>query len=124
MLSPAIWLVCITPILPHARVASLRTDVTAGPGSAWQGLFQDEALGGIPASGVQEHGLTQAVPWEIPNQAVPAAVREQVTPLSRDLWGWNPALHPSTPCSLTHAQHTPGQRQYSWEPKREEQGWG
>lgn len=97
MLSPAIWLVCITPILPHARVASLRTDVTAGPGSAWQGLFQDEALGGIPASGVQEHGLTQAVPWEIPNQAVPAAVREQVTPLSRDLWGWNPALHPSTP---------------------------
>lgn len=40
MLSPAIWLVCITPILPHARVASLRTDVTAGPGSS--GLIPDQ----------------------------------------------------------------------------------
>lgn len=69
---------------------------------------------------MQEHGLAQAVPWEVPSQAVPAAVREQVTPLSGDLWGWNPALHPSTLCSLSHAQHTPGQSQCSWEPKRGE----
>lgn len=83
----------------------------------------DKALGGTPAPGVHEHGLTWAVPWKVPNQVVPAAVREQVTPLSGDWWGWNPALHPSTLCSLTHAQNSSGQSQYSWEPKRGEQCW-
>lgn len=69
----------------------------------------DEVLGGTPAPGVWGHRLTQAVPWEVPSQAVPAAVREQVTPLSGDLWGWNPALHPSipVPCAAGPMLSTP-----------------
>lgn len=42
----------------------------------------DKAPGGTPVPGVQEHRLAQALLWEVPSQAVPAAVREQATPLS------------------------------------------
>lgn len=74
-LSPAIWLICITPILPHARVAPLGTDVTV---LAWLSRVYsrpDKAPGGSPAPGMQEHGLIQAVLWEVSSQALAAAVR-------------------------------------------------
>lgn len=85
-LSPAIWLVCITPILLHARVAPLGTDVTAGPGSAQQGLLQTRqgtwghsssrdagaqadtgsALGGVkPGSGSSSQGAGHPSVWSL-----------------------------------------------------------
>lgn len=121
-LSPAIWLICITPILPHARVAPLGTDVTAGPGLAQQGLLQTRQ-GTWGQSSSRDAGA-QAVTGSALGGIKPGTgSSSQVTLLSGVLWSWNPALHPSTLGSLTQAQQTPGQSQYSWEPKRREQCW-